>query len=68
MDEGQGHPDRWRILAVLCAARSIVVRDNTILSVAVLRLGEALRADETSLQWITSAYGLVLAALLLPLA
>lgn len=68
MDEGQGHPDRWRILAVLCAALSIVVLDNTILSVTVPRLGEALRADETSLQWITSAYGLVLAALLLPLA
>lgn len=63
-----GHPDRWRILAVLCAALCIVVLDNTILSVAVPRVGEALQADETSLQWITAAYGLVLAALLLPLA
>ena len=63
-----GHPDRWRILAVLCSALCIVVLDNTILSVAVPRLGDALGADETALQWITSAYGLVLAALLLPLA
>lgn len=63
-----GHPDRWRILVVLCAALSIVVLDNTILSVAVPSLGEALDAGETSLQWITAAYGLVLAALLLPLA
>lgn len=64
----EGHPDRWRILAVLCAALCIVVLDNTILSVAVPRLGEALRADETRLQWVTAAYGLVLAACLLPLA
>ncbi|QXC60199.1 MFS transporter [Aquihabitans sp. G128] len=64
----EGHPDRWRILAVLCAALCIVVLDNTILSVAVPSVGEALRADETSLQWITAAYSLVLAALLLPLA
>ncbi|HEX2577578.1 MAG TPA: MFS transporter, partial [Aquihabitans sp.] len=63
-----GHPDRWKILAVLCAALCIVVLDNTILSVAVPSVGDALQADETSLQWITAAYSLVLAALLLPLA
>lgn len=63
-----GHPDRWRILAVLCAALCIVVLDNTILSVAIPSVGDELRADETELQWITAAYSLVLAALLLPLA
>ncbi len=63
-----GHPGRWRILAVLCAALCIVALDNTILAVAVPRLGTALEADETELQWITAAYSLVLAALLLPLA
>ena len=63
-----GHPERWRILAVLCAALCIVALDNTILAVAVPRLGAALGADETALQWITAAYSLVLAALLLPLA
>lgn len=64
----EGHPDRWKILAVLCAALCIVVLDNTILSVAVPSVGDALRADETELQWITAAYSLVLAMLLLPLA
>ncbi len=64
----EGHPKRWRILGVLCAALSVVVLDNTILSVAVPSIGEELGADETSLQWITAAYSLVLAALLLPLA
>ncbi len=63
-----GHPDRWRILAVLCAALCIVALDNTILAVAVPSVGTALGADETALQWITAAYSLVLAALLLPLA
>lgn len=63
-----GHPDRWRILAVLCSALCVVVLDNTILSVAVPRVGEALRAGESALQWIVAGYSLVLAALLLPLA
>ena len=65
---GAGHPDRWKILAVLCGALSIVVLDNTILAVAVPSLGDDLGANETALQWITAAYSLVLAALLLPLA
>ena len=64
----EGHPDRWKILAVLCAALSIVVLDNTILSVAVPSIGNDLGASESELQWIVAAYGLVLAGLLLPLA
>ena len=63
-----GHPNRWRILVVLCAALCVVVLDNTILAVAVPRVGHDLHADETALQWITTAYSLVLAAFLLPLA
>ncbi|MBX3315052.1 MAG: MFS transporter [Actinobacteria bacterium] len=64
----EGHPDRWKILAVLCAALCIVVLDNTILSVAVPSIGGDLGATESQLQWIVAAYGLVLAGLLLPLA
>ena len=64
----EGHPDRWKILIVLCAALSIVVLDNTVLAVAVPSIGGALAASERQLQWIVAAYGLVLAALLLPLA
>ncbi|MCB0976227.1 MAG: MFS transporter [Acidimicrobiales bacterium] len=62
-----GHPDRWRILAVLCAALCIVVLDNTILSVAVPSIGDGLGASESELQWIVAAYSLVIAGLLLPL-
>lgn len=63
-----GHPDRWKILGVLCAALCIVVLDNTILSVAVPSIGDDLGASESQLQWIVAAYGLVIAGLLLPLA
>lgn len=64
----EGHPDRWKILAVLCAALCVVVLDNTILSVAIPRIGGALSATESQLQWIVATYGLVLAALILPFA
>jgi MFS family permease len=63
-----GHPRRWRALTVLCFALSIVVIDNTILAVAFPSIEHGLHTNETGLQWIGSAYGLVLAGLLLPLA
>lgn len=61
-------PRRWGILAVLCTALCAIVIDNTILSIALPSIGRQLGADETDLQWITTAYGLLLAGLLLPLA
>jgi len=63
-----GYPRRWRALIVLCLALSIIVIDNTILAVAFPSIRTGLHTDETGLQWIGSAYGLVLAGLLLPLA
>src|SRR4029079_7820180 len=65
---GGGHPRRWFVLTVLCLTLSMIVIDNTILSVAIPSLARALHADETDLQWIATSYGLVLAGLLLPLA
>jgi DHA2 family multidrug resistance protein-like MFS transporter len=59
---------RWFALAVLCLALSAIVIDNTILNVALPTLRRDLRANETDLQWITTAYALVLSGLLLPLA
>src|SRR5207344_2108689 len=53
---------------VLCLCLSIVVIDNTILAVAFPSIQQGLHTDESGLQWIGSAYGLVLAGLLLPLA
>jgi MFS family permease len=63
-----GYPRRWRALSVLCLALSVIVIDNTILAVAFPSIQHGLHTDETGLQWIGSAYGLVLAGLLLPLA
>jgi MFS family permease len=53
-------------LAVLCLALCVIVIDNTILNVALPTLRRELRASETDLQWITTAYALVLSGLLLP--
>ena len=58
---------RWWALAVLCLALCVIVIDNTILNVAVPTLRRELHADETDLQWVTTAYALTLSGLLLPL-
>lgn len=63
-----GYPRRWRALGVLCLCLSVVVIDNTILAVAFPSIETGLHTNEAGLQWIGSAYGLVLAGLLLPLA
>lgn len=64
----EGHPRRWYALVVLCLALCMVVLDNTILTVAIPSIARDLRASEADLQWVTTAYGVVLAGLLLPLA
>lgn len=59
-----GHPRRRQILGVLCLALLIVVIDNTILNTALPTLARMLHATTTDLQWITDAYTLTFAALL----
>src|ERR1700710_3134416 len=61
-----GHPKRRQILAVLCLSLLVVVIDNTILNTALPTLAEVLHATTSDLQWITDAYTLVFAALLIP--
>lgn len=65
--EDHGHPKRWWALSVLCLALGIVAIDNSILNVALPSIASDLDASDRDLQWITAAYGLVLAGLLLPL-
>ena len=60
-----GHPRRRAILAVLCLSLLIVVIDNTILNTALPTLARVLKASTTDLQWITDAYTLTFAALLI---
>ncbi|MGD0375430.1 MAG: MFS transporter [Streptosporangiaceae bacterium] len=61
-----GHPRRRQILLVLCLSLLVVVIDNTILNTALPTLARVLHAGTSSLQWITDAYTLCFAALLVP--
>jgi EmrB/QacA subfamily drug resistance transporter len=63
--EHAGHPRRRAILAVMCLSLLIVVIDNTILNTALPTLARVLHASTTDLQWITDAYTLAFAALLI---
>ena len=61
-----GHPQRRAILGVLCLSLLVVVIDNTILNTALPTLARGLPAGTSALQWITDAYTLCFAALLIP--
>ncbi len=61
-----GHPRRRQILLVMCLSLLVVVIDNTILNTALPTLARVLHAGTSSLQWITDAYTLCFAALLVP--
>jgi len=65
VDASTGHPKRRSILAVMCLSLLIVVIDSTILNTAVPTLARVLKASTSDLQWITDAYSLVFAALLI---
>jgi MFS family permease len=56
---------RWKTLAVLSLALTIIGLDNTILNVALPSLQEEFDASSSSLQWMVDAYMLVFAGLLL---
>lgn len=62
---GTAHPSRRRILVVLCLSLLVVVIDNTVLNTALPTLARDLHAGTASLQWVTDAYSLVFAAVLI---
>ena len=55
----------WRMLPVLCLSVIVAVVDNTVLNVALPSLARELHASTSDLQWITDAFTLVFAAMLL---
>jgi len=57
---------RWWALGAVMLAVLTVGMDITVLSVALPTLSGALKASESDLQWFSSAYTLVLAAMMLP--
>lgn len=56
---------RWAALGALCTSLVVVTIDNTILNTAIPTLARELRATTVDLQWITNAYTLAFAALLI---
>src|SRR5262245_31459652 len=57
---------RWLALGAVMLSVLAVSLDGTVLSVALPTLATALHASESDLQWFSSGYLLVLAALTLP--
>src|SRR5215510_13561081 len=58
---------RWT-LALVCTAAFMLLLDITVVSVALPSIQRELRASLSDLQWVSAAYALVLAVLLLPAA
>jgi len=65
-DAAEGHPQRWRILAVMCTSLVLVVASVSSLNVAIPSIAQALDPTQTEILWIIDAYALVFAGLLLP--
>ena len=57
---------RWWALVAIAASVLVVGLDLTVLSLALPTMAVSLHASTSDLQWITDAYSLVLAALVLP--
>src|SRR6202044_4266451 len=55
-------------LALVCTATFMLLLDITVVSVALPSIQRDLRASLPDLQWVSAAYALVLAVLLLPAA
>src|SRR5246127_5298931 len=64
---GMSSRQRWTLVLV-CTAVFMLLRDITIVSVALPSIQRDLRASLPDLQWVSAAYALVLAVLLLPAA
>src|SRR2546423_14618157 len=64
---GMSPRQRWTLVLV-CTATFMLLLDITVVSVALPSIQRDLRASLPDLQWVITAYALVLAVLLLPAA
>src|SRR6266704_3694132 len=64
---GMSARQRWTLVLV-CTAAFMLLLDITVVSVALPSIQRDLRASLPDLQWVSAAYALVLAVLLLPAA
>jgi len=65
MSISNGHPDRWRALAVSCLGVFLLVVSLSSLNVALAEIAAAFDADISDLQWIVDSYAVAFAGLLL---
>lgn len=59
------YPKRWWALFVLAAGLALIVLDGTIVGVSLPMIIRSLELNLTQAQWVTSAYSVIFAALLL---
>jgi DHA2 family multidrug resistance protein-like MFS transporter len=59
-------PRRWWAMAAISVSVLVVSLDLTVLSLALPTISATMHASTGDLQWITDAYSLVIAALILP--
>ncbi len=64
--EASGHPNRWRILAIMCSCLVLVVAGVSSLNLAIPSIIGDLQPSATETLWIVDGYALVFAGLLLP--
>jgi MFS transporter, DHA2 family, multidrug resistance protein len=56
---------RWPVIVALMLASAVIMLDNSVLNVALPRIGAELHASIAQLQWIVTAYSLTFGGLLL---
>jgi|tagenome__1003787_1003787.scaffolds.fasta_scaffold20981301_3 EmrB/QacA subfamily drug resistance transporter len=58
-------PNRWKALAIVCAAFFMTVLDVSIVNVALPSIGTSLHFSATNLQWVITAYAITFGGFLL---
>jgi EmrB/QacA subfamily drug resistance transporter len=58
-------PNRWKALAIVCAAFFMTVLDVSIVNVALPSIGNSLHFSEQGLQWVITAYAITFGGFLL---
>jgi Permeases of the major facilitator superfamily len=58
-------PNRWKSLAIVCAAFFMTVLDVSIVNVALPSIGKSLHISEQGLQWVITAYAITFGGFLL---
>src|SRR5262249_37668457 len=61
----QADPQRWKALAVVCAAFFMTILDVSIVNVALPSIGRSLHFSSDNLQWVITAYAITYGGFLL---